>query len=102
PVGGGGYLRLFPVRLLRLGLAQQERGGWPGCIYLHPWELDPEQPRQPLGGLRGFRHYVNLKRTGKKLTALLQRHRFVGLSEALAPYADRLAGVAPRTMFRAG
>ncbi len=90
PVGGGGYLRLFPLRLLRMGLRQQEARGWPGCLYLHPWELDPGQPRQQLGGVRGFRHYVNLHRTDRKLSRLLAAHRFVGLAEALAQVESRL------------
>jgi len=95
PVGGGGYLRLFPSRLLRMGLRQQESQGWPGCLYLHPWELDPEQPRQDLGGLRGFRHYVNLRRTATKLSGLLKAHQFVGLSQALAEVEERLAATDP-------
>lgn len=82
-VGGGGWLRLFPLWFLEKGLAQKERAGQPGCVYLHPWEVDPDQPRQKLGGVRGFRHYVNLAKTYAKLDALLQRHRFVGLAEAL-------------------
>lgn len=84
PVGGGGYLRLFPLALLRAGLRQKARAGVPGCIYLHPWEVDPGQPRQSLGLLRGFRHYVNLGRTYDKLDALLRDGSWVGLSEALA------------------
>lgn len=84
PVGGGGYLRLFPTWVLRRGLLQQERRGVPGCIYLHPWEVDPEQPRQPLGGLRGFRHYVNLDRTLDKLDLLMREFRFTTVSAAIA------------------
>jgi polysaccharide deacetylase family protein (PEP-CTERM system associated) len=84
PVGGGGYLRLFPLAMLRAGLRQKERLGVPGCLYLHPWEVDPDQPRQRLGGLRGFRHYVNLGRTLGKLDRLLQEHRFTTMSAALA------------------
>ncbi|HEX5052537.1 MAG TPA: XrtA system polysaccharide deacetylase [Planctomycetota bacterium] len=84
PVGGGGYLRLFPLALVRAGLRQKQRAGVPGCLYLHPWEVDPGQPRQALGGLRGFRHYVNLEHTHRKLDTLLQRYRFAGLSAALA------------------
>lgn len=84
PVGGGGYLRLFPLALLRAGLRQKDRNGAPGCLYLHPWEVDPEQPRQRLGGLRGFRHYVNLRATHGKLDRLLREHRFTGLNAALA------------------
>lgn len=83
PVGGGGYLRLFPLALLRAGLRQKEARGVPGCLYLHPWEVDPDQPRQALGGLRGFRHYVNLRRTHGKLDRLLQQYPFTTLTSAL-------------------
>ncbi len=86
PVGGGGYLRLFPLRLLSAGLRQQERRGMPGCVYLHPWEVDPDQPRQPLGGLRGFRHYVNLRRTMPKLERLLDQFPFTSVGGALAQF----------------
>jgi polysaccharide deacetylase family protein (PEP-CTERM system associated) len=83
-VGGGGWLRLFPLWFLEKGLAQAEANGVPGCVYLHPWEIDPEQPRPGLRGLRAFRHYVNLGKTFGKLDALLGRHRFVGLAEAVS------------------
>jgi polysaccharide deacetylase family protein (PEP-CTERM system associated) len=91
PVGGGGYLRLFPLRLLKMGLRQQERRGWPGCVYLHPWEVDPEQPRRRASSsLRTFRHYVNLDKTLPKLDRLLQYRQFVGLEAALKQVGDRL------------
>ena len=88
PVGGGGYLRLLPLVFMRRGLAQKERAGVPGCIYLHPWEVDPDQPRQKLGGLRGFRHYVNLSRTYDKLDRLLRDYRFGSLATALHGRGD--------------
>jgi polysaccharide deacetylase family protein (PEP-CTERM system associated) len=88
PVGGGGYLRLLPLQLLRYGLRQKERLGVPGCIYLHPWEVDPAQPRQKLGGIRGFRHYVNLSRTHSKLDRLLRDYRFSSLSSALSSFGE--------------
>lgn len=91
PVGGGGYLRLFPTSMFERGLKQAEREGFPGCLYLHPWELDPDQPRYDVGGLRGFRHYVNLKRTTRKLDRLLRRFQFVGMEEALAQSPQRRA-----------
>ena len=94
-MGGGGYLRLFPLRLLRMGLHQQEAAGWPGCLYLHPWELDPDQPRRDLGGLRGFRHYVNLRGTASKLSRLLKSYQFVGLTEALSAVDERLLAEDP-------
>lgn len=88
PVGGGGYLRLFPLWFLRRGLRQQERLGFPGCVYLHPWEVDPDQPRRQLGLLRSFRHYVNLRGTLGKLDRLLREFPFTGLSAALVQRAQ--------------
>lgn len=96
PVGGGGYLRLFPLAFLRAGLRAAARSGWPGCVYLHPWEIDSEQPRQKLGGLRGFRHYVNLRHTLGKLDRLLAEFRFVGLGQAMQDRTSQLARFAPR------
>ncbi len=90
PVGGGGYLRLFPLGFLRAGLRAAARQGWPGCVYVHPWEVDPAQPRQQLGGLRGFAHYVNLRHTLGKLDRLLREFPFVGLTEALDGLESRL------------
>jgi polysaccharide deacetylase family protein (PEP-CTERM system associated) len=76
PVAGGGYLRLFPVALIAAALRRVNRGGHPAIVYFHPWELDPEQPRLPVRGLRRFRHYVNLGRTAAKLRYLLRRLEF--------------------------
>ena len=45
PVGGGGYFRLYPYALTRRGLRAINARGLPFATYLHPWELDPEQPR---------------------------------------------------------
>ena len=72
PVAGGGYLRLVPARLVRAALRRVNRQGHPAIVYFHPWELDPDQPRMPLRGLRRFRHYVNLARTADKLRLLLR------------------------------
>ncbi|HOW17651.1 MAG TPA: DUF3473 domain-containing protein, partial [Phycisphaerae bacterium] len=87
PVGGGGYLRLLPVRLIDAAIARANRAGRPAMIYVHPWELDPEQPRLPCSRLTRARHYVNLRRTASKLDHLLSRHRFapaVDLAEGLS------------------
>lgn len=95
PVGGGGYLRLFPLAMLRRGLRQQESRGAPGCVYLHPWEVDPDQPRQRLGGLRGFRHYVNLRKTMAKLDRLLGDFRFATVSDALGQFGPSWSAKLP-------
>jgi succinoglycan biosynthesis protein ExoA len=86
PLGGGGYFRLFPYALTRAGLGQINRDGRPFAAYLHPWEVDPRQPRLKPGVLRGFRHYVNLRRTEPRLRRLLRDFRFGTLSESLADF----------------
>jgi polysaccharide deacetylase family protein (PEP-CTERM system associated) len=83
PVGGGGYLRLYPYALTSRLLRGINRGGLPFVTYLHPWEMDPDQPRIAAGRLASFRHYVNLGRTAGRLTALLRDFRFGTVAEAL-------------------
>ena len=84
PVGGGGYFRLYPGWLTRAAVRGLERRGQPAALYLHPWELDPDQPRAPAPFLKRFRHYVGLARTLPRLEALLERFRFGTMEEALA------------------
>jgi len=86
PVGGGGYFRLLPLAVTRAALARLERKGRPGALYLHPWELDPEQPRCPAPAFARFRHYLNLSRTEPRLDALLARFRFAPMRRVLEPY----------------
>ena len=76
PMGGGGYFRLFPGALTRAAVAHLEKRDRPVAMYLHPWEFDPEQPRQPAPWFKRFRHYVNLDRTLPRLEKLLARFRF--------------------------
>ncbi len=79
PVGGGGYFRLFPLAVMRRGLAQTLRQGQPpvAMLYFHPWEFDPDQDRLPLSRLSRFRTYVGLTRSRGRLLKLLELHRFV-------------------------
>jgi polysaccharide deacetylase family protein (PEP-CTERM system associated) len=85
PVGGGGYFRLFPFEWTSYWLSHiQRRDCQPTMFYIHPWEIDPSQPRLHVGGwLMRFRHYVNLARTEEKLDRLLQRFHFGSCSDAL-------------------
>lgn len=78
PAGGGGYFRFFPYALSRWLLQKVNRDdGKPGIFYFHPWELDPQQPRQEGVGLKTrFRHYVNLHRTEARLQALTRDFRW--------------------------
>ena len=84
PVGGGGYLRLFPAALLSVALKRAARDGQAGMIYLHPWEFDPDQPVMPMGRITRWRHRVNLHKTADKLAHLMRRHRFCSVAEYLA------------------
>jgi len=74
PASGGGFFRLFPYTLTRGLLARAHRANHcPPVFYLHPWEIDPEQPRQRQAPLRSqIRHYLNLGRTEPRLRRLLR------------------------------
>ncbi len=74
PAAGGGYFRLLPYAASRLALERiNRREGRPAVFYIHPWELDPEQPRIPGVDLKTrFRHYLNLRRTEGRLRRLLR------------------------------
>lgn len=96
PFSGGGYLRLCPYRIVRWGLRRLNRLGVPGVVYLHPWELDPGHPRLPVRRDHRFQHYVNLKRTERKLRRLLADFRFVRMDELAAAVRDGVEGIAGR------
>ena len=84
PIAGGGYLRLFPYAYTRWGIRYlNRRESQPAVVYLHPWELDPEQPRLPAGKLSRFRHYTNLHRMEGRFVRLLQDFSFGTMSEVL-------------------
>jgi polysaccharide deacetylase family protein (PEP-CTERM system associated) len=81
PIGGGGYFRLYPYLFTRHGLRSVNAKGRPAVVYLHPWEVDPGQPRMPLGRLGAFRHSINLARTRDRLKRLLSDFAFGTLTE---------------------
>ena len=73
PCGGGGYFRMLPYWIFRMGLNRVNQTEHQSAIfYFHPWEIDPEQPRQHNIGLKTrVRHYLNLGKNKKKITSLL-------------------------------
>jgi polysaccharide deacetylase family protein (PEP-CTERM system associated) len=89
PVSGGGYFRLYPYGLSR-SLARRLNGaGRPFVFYLHPWEIDPDQPRIDASALSRFRHYNNLAKTRPRLERLLNDFRFGTVSDCIASnYGD--------------
>lgn len=84
PVGGGGYLRLFPLSFNLMALSainSVERQ--PFMVYLHPWETDPDQPRLDLPFPRRYRHYGNIPSMKNRLRTLHARFRFDTAREVL-------------------
>lgn len=78
---GGGYLRLFPVWLIQL-MARRVRTEGRGVVwYIHPRDIDPDQPRLRMSLKRRFKSYVNLQSTARKLEAILRGGDFVTLNE---------------------
>jgi polysaccharide deacetylase family protein (PEP-CTERM system associated) len=77
PFAGGGYLRLFPYRVVDACIGMENRAGRPVNVYVHPREIDPDQPRMALPWKRRFKYYVGLRSTAAKLGALLRAHEFV-------------------------
>lgn len=73
PIGGGGYFRLYPYWAFAAGIRYLNvREQMPAMFYLHPWEIDPDQPRVAgLSAKTRFRHYLNLHKTERRLERLL-------------------------------
>lgn len=81
---GGGYFRAYPYWLTRWGLEHADhRKSHSFTFYIHPWELDPEQPRFHLSPLKQIRHYLNLNNTEKKLEHLLKDMQFCSIRDVL-------------------
>lgn len=90
PVSGGGYFRLYPYWLTRMALSRVlETERRPFMFYLHPWEIDPGQPRIEATWFSRFRHYNNLDRCHRRLERLLGDFHF-GTVEASLRQAELL------------
>lgn len=74
PAGGGGFFRFYPYTLSRKLIKQvNTKEQKPTVFYLHPWEIDPDQPRQTSITFKTrFRHYINLHKTESRLRCLLK------------------------------
>ena len=84
PWGGGGYFRLLPYSLFRAGARRIQRSGRPYVFYIHPWEIDPDQPRpKGLPPVYRFRHYVGLGRCEDRFKSLLADFSWTTMAELL-------------------
>lgn len=97
PIGGGGYFRLAPFSMTRMGISRvnaiEHR---PVMFYLHPWEIDPDQPRPGMARRYAFRHYVGVRRQADKLAHLLSRFHFTTARDVLREWIPADAASAPR------
>lgn len=84
PVAGGGYFRLYPYWLSKMGLAQINRQQKPFIFYLHPWEIDPDQPKISASWFSRFRHYNNLDKCESRLRNLMTDFQFTTTWDVLS------------------
>jgi len=85
PVGGGGYFRIYPYAFSRMALKSINQNlRRPFIFYLHPWEVDPDQPRIESSWLSRFRHYNNLEKCEARLTKLLSDFQFSTVLQVLS------------------
>jgi polysaccharide deacetylase family protein (PEP-CTERM system associated) len=83
PAAGGAYLRHLPFALIRRAFHEHADRGVPAVFYIHPWELDPDQPRLRVPRLTRLRHYGGLHRTSRRIERLLGEFQFTSAQEML-------------------
>jgi len=83
PAAGGGYLRHLPIHIIQRAFREHTEGRIPGVFYIHPWELDDEQPRLPLPLMTRVRHYRGLRQTPERVGRLLAEFHFTALRDGL-------------------
>jgi polysaccharide deacetylase family protein (PEP-CTERM system associated) len=97
PCSGGGYFRLWPYAMSRWALRRINlQEGRPCIFYVHPWELDPEQPR--IGGISlksRLRHYTNLNRVQRRLRRLLDEFRWDRVDRVFLAEQPAMVGAQP-------
>lgn len=105
PIAGGGYFRLLPYWWTRWGMRRLntvERR--PAIFYLHPWEIDPSQPRIAVKAVTRLRHYRNLAKTEVRLRKVMRDFKFSTVADVLraaAPRFERATGPGSRPVRRA-
>jgi polysaccharide deacetylase family protein (PEP-CTERM system associated) len=82
PIAGGGYLRMLPFSYTRMGVRRAWSEGLPVVSYIHPWEIDPEQPRINASLKSRLRHYTNLGKTEVRLRKLLALGEFTSFRDS--------------------
>ena len=80
PIAGGFYLMFFPYLFIKHSIEKINNAGKKSIVYLHPWELDPDQPRDNV--LKWY-HYYNLSSTENKFKRLLKDFKFTSIKEGI-------------------
>lgn len=84
PVAGGGYFRLFPYSLTKWGLSKINKNNDPFVFYIHPWEVDSDQPKvKGISRFTKFRHYNNIEKCESRLSSLLNDFNFTTMKNVL-------------------
>jgi polysaccharide deacetylase family protein (PEP-CTERM system associated) len=83
PAAGGGYLRQFPLSIIRRAFREASSRSEPATFYIHPWEIDPGQPRLPVSVLNRIRHYRGLDSTLDRIDTLLEEFAFATIASYL-------------------
>lgn len=99
PAAGGGYFRQFPFSVAQRAFREHDAHGVPGVFYVHPWELDEEQPRIRVGPMSRIRHYRGLKGNQARLGRLLREFKFTSIAMRLAERRSRLQIDSPISSF---
>jgi len=96
PIAGGGYFRLLPYAWTRWGIHHvNQNDRQPVTFYLHPWEIDPAQPRFEVSHATALRHYTGLGETRARLSRLMTDFRFHSISSMLALHTATTRSQAP-------
>jgi polysaccharide deacetylase family protein (PEP-CTERM system associated) len=97
PAAGGGYLRQFPLAVIRRAFRDASERGEPATFYIHPWEIDPGQPRLPVSVLNRIRHYRGLDTALARVDLILNEFSFSTIASYLPALEQR-----PASRLRAG
>jgi polysaccharide deacetylase family protein (PEP-CTERM system associated) len=84
PAAGGGYLRQFPLGVIQRAFREASQRRESATFYIHPWEIDPGQPRLAVSRLNRIRHYRGLDSALGRIERLLQEFRFDAISSHLS------------------
>ncbi|MGE0865882.1 MAG: XrtA system polysaccharide deacetylase [Vicinamibacterales bacterium] len=96
PIAGGGYFRLLPYAWTRWGIEHvNRRDRQPVTFYLHPWEIDPAQPRLKVSKTTALRHYTGLRATHRRLDRLMTAFRFDTIASMLAVQSAAMGSHVP-------